>query len=131
MKYSAHSLDIPQEITFLKMVKNGRMGTETLRVDKNTCLIDGFIARKNSVISKIKTTENQWKKINQIISEINLDSLETFEASTHRFTFDGAKATYIQIDIGEKTYTSQTFDEGNPPKELVKLYSFLEDNFRK
>jgi hypothetical protein len=54
-------------------------------------------------------------------SKINLDNLETLEVPSKKHQFDGAMAATLTITANGKTYTTPTFDHGNPPAEVKPL----------
>jgi|SRR5690606_3992083 len=76
--------------------------------------------------SKTQTSNNDWNKINQLVSKIDLNKIGEWEAPTQARMYDGALATTIIIESNGEIYNSQTFDEGKPPAELEELYNYLE-----
>lgn len=69
---------------------------------------------------------DSWKEIQNLVSEIDLKDMNSWEAPTQERFHDGARATTILIEANGEEYSSQSFDEGNPPAELKKLYDYLE-----
>lgn len=92
---------------------------------------------QNQMISSVKgrgqatadvqtaVSDQDWNKLNELISKLDLNKFDTWEGPTQKRFHDGARATVITIESNGKTYTSQAFDEGNPPAELNDLYQYL------
>lgn len=77
-----------------------------------------------AVATKIKA-EN-WQKIGELISKINLNEMANWEAPTQERFHDGARITTLEIQANGEVYSSQAFDEGQPPVQLKELYDYLE-----
>ena len=78
---------------------------------------------------KNQTTDSlYWTKVQRLVSDLDLRQIENWEAPSQDFTFDGARATTIRIDMNGTIYTSNVFDEGKPPAELEMLYNMLVQN---
>src|SRR5690606_37267747 len=74
---------------------------------------------------KTEVSGEDWNKLNELVSKLDLTKLDTWEGPTQKRFHDGARATVITIESNGQTYTSQAFDEGNPPAELSELYQYL------
>ena len=66
-----------------------------------------------------------WNGIKEIVEKMNVDALESYNAPTDDRIRDAALHATLTITLGNKTYSSQTFDHGNPPKELKPLIDVL------
>ncbi|UOB15921.1 hypothetical protein [Abyssalbus ytuae] len=66
-------------------------------------------------------TDSQWKKITAKIEGIDIDKLETLEPPTDKRTYDAAAHATLTIKKNDSVYKTQTFDSGNPPKEIESL----------
>ncbi|MGB6083515.1 hypothetical protein [Moheibacter sp.] len=74
-----------------------------------------------------KLNDENWKTIQNLASKINLENINNLEAPTDaRFT-DRVKEVQLSFTLGDTTYVSSGFDEGNPPAELEEIYTYLED----
>lgn len=62
-----------------------------------------------------------WNTLLAETARLNLDKLETLEPPSKKHQFDGAMAATLKITADGKTYTTQTFDHGNPPAEIKAL----------
>ncbi len=78
----------------------------------------------NGDIKKAVANEN-WNKLNELVSQLDLAKFDSWEGPTQKRFHDGARATIITIESNGQTFTSQAFDEGNPPAELNDLYLYL------
>ena len=78
---------------------------------------------------EIVVTSNFWNEISKITNKITLSNMSYFTPPSDDRTVDSALHATLSIRIDNKTYKSQTFDHGNPPKELKplidKLFSIL------
>lgn len=72
-----------------------------------------------------KVSDKNWKNLNDLVSQLDLNKVETWESPTQERFHDGARATIITIESNGQSYTSQAFDEGNPPAALKDLYDYL------
>jgi hypothetical protein len=74
--------------------------------------------------SKTRTEEmnkEDWNSLIKLINALNLNDLEGFTNSSNDFALDKARIAQLSISKNETQYQSSTFDEGNPPGELVVL----------
>lgn len=76
---------------------------------------------------QLKPASNDWKNFINLIEEINLSEMENFIPPSKDRYVDAALQATISITVSETTYNSQTFDHGNPPKELKKIIDKLFD----
>lgn len=68
-----------------------------------------------------KTSSSYWNELTSLINELKLEEIESFEPPSNKRLYDGALHAVLTITINNKSFNSQTFDHGNPPKELKKL----------
>lgn len=85
--------------------------------------------KDNNTTKEIKPTAEFWNDVTNTTKEINLSAIESFIPPSDSRTVDAALHATLSIAIDSEIYTSQTFDHGNPPKELKplvdKLFSIL------
>jgi hypothetical protein len=62
-----------------------------------------------------------WKSLNMVIQELDLELLSQLKAPTEKRLFDGAAIANLKITKQGKTYESQSFDHGYPPAETEKI----------
>ena len=65
------------------------------------------------------------KKMEEIIAKIDLSIIGDLKAPSSKRFFDGAMHTEVSIKVGNKLYTSTTFDDDNPPEALKPLVILL------
>lgn len=85
----------------------------------------------NSVVTKTKVSESEWKTAQDASQKLNLSDISGLQAPTSKRYSDGALIAILHITAAGKTYSSADFDSGNPPAELAELYQALVPNFRK
>ena len=78
---------------------------------------------------EIAVTSNFWNEITEITNKITLSNMSYLIPPSDGRAVDSALHATLSIRFDNKTYKSQTFDHGNPPKELKplidKLFSIL------
>jgi len=67
------------------------------------------------------TPEKGWNTLLEETAKLNLNGLETLAVPSKKHQFDGALAASLKIMADGKTYTTPTFDHGNPPAEIKAL----------
>ncbi|MCH3884235.1 hypothetical protein [Tenacibaculum aquimarinum] len=102
----------------------GRFEKITLTSDNLT-----YKTRQNSEI--ITISEEQKNSLNKEISKIELNKIDKLTAPTNKRLHDGAMHTFISIKQGEELYTSITFDDTNPPAELLPLCNLIKSFIKK
>lgn len=83
----------------------------------------------DTTTSSLSTDE--WRKITEQVSLIELSKVDTFSSPTTDRYSDKALASTITFFVKEKEYVSSSFDAGAPPKELKSLYDLLMGNTKK
>lgn len=69
----------------------------------------------------INTPKYFWSEISNLIENITLNRMNTFEAPSDKRLYDGALHANLTITKNYISYNSTTFDHGNPPFELKDL----------
>ena len=72
------------------------------------------------VVSKA-ITKGDWDKLAAAAAKLDLDGLETLKAPSNKNHADAALAANLKVMKDGKTYSSSTFDHGNPPAEIAPL----------
>ncbi|WP_375238067.1 hypothetical protein [Aurantibacter sp.] len=70
-------------------------------------------------------SKEEWNEINTLVSQIEVTTIPTLEPPTQNYRTDVAAAAGLQIVIGDKSYQTLNFDNGNPPKEIKALVEKL------
>ena len=67
----------------------------------------------------------QRKAMEDIISKVKLAEISDLKAPSDKRFYDGAMTAIVSIKTGNKTFTSSSFDDDNPPEELKALVDLL------
>lgn len=115
----------PDEILKITVEKETRGNRSLFTLTKEGTTHVTKVLHGEENIKKQKTNVANWKEINRLVGNLNLEQLESWVAPTQERFYDGARATIITLETSSKIYTSQGFDEGKPPTELLELYNYL------
>lgn len=74
-----------------------------------------------------KIDKANWDKIIAEFEKIDVEKISTLKAPTEKRFYDGAAIGNLKITQNQKTYETQGFDNGFPPKEIEKLVNLLTD----
>lgn len=108
IEYTANTRGFYQKIT----VKN-----QMLTVSKDR---DG-----NDKPVPTKISDADWKELVDCFKKVELDSLSKLKAPTEKRFYDGAAIANLKITFKDKTYETDSFDNGFPPKEIKKLVNAI------
>ena len=108
IEYTANTRGFYQKIT----VKN-----QMLTVSKDR---DG-----NDKPVPTKISDADWKELVDCFKKVELDSLSKFKAPSEKRFYDGAAIANLKITYKDKTYETDSFDHGFPPKEIKKLVNTI------
>ena len=75
----------------------------------------------NETVKEINN--DQWKKINSMISSFDLNSIHNIEAPSNERFRDAAATAFFKIFIEDEVFESSSFDHENPPKEFSDFIS--------
>lgn len=122
---SQHKNDTKNNSSLLKIeLKEQTRGTNRLITFTPNLKITSL----NGDITTSSLSTDEWRKITEQVSLIELSKVDTFSSSTTDRYSDKALASTITFFVDGKEYTSSTFDAGAPPKELKSLYDLLMGN---
>lgn len=87
---------------------------------------DNIIYKDNNGTKKQKTSLKLWKELIVLVDKFDPSKIGTFIPPSEERIVDKALHAMLLINLGNKQeYISQTFDHGNPPKELEPLLNIL------
>lgn len=66
-------------------------------------------------------SSNDWNRIIKNLKPVEVANISELEPPSKDFQFDGAAITRLKITKDGKDYETQSFDHGNPPKEITEL----------
>jgi len=70
----------------------------------------------------IKTSsEADWNKVIKALKTVDVENIPNLKAPSEKRFFDGAAIANLKIAYNGNVYGSQSFDHGNPPKEIATL----------
>lgn len=84
-----------------------------------------IMVSKNGMEESLPLKAEDWNKLQKIVATLNLEKINTYEAPSQNRWSDASASTQINIKTQSGLYTSQTFDAGVPPKELVEVYKTI------
>ena len=67
----------------------------------------------------------ELKAIHSELSNLELGSIENLKRPSESSTYDAAPAAILKIDFMNESYSSPSFDHGNPPKEIKPLVDLI------
>jgi len=70
-------------------------------------------------------TDAQWNALINEFQKVNLEEIPNLKAPTQKRFHDGAAMANLKITYKEKTYESQTFDNGVPPEKIKNLVNTI------
>lgn len=78
-----------------------------------------------------KTSQKEWTRILNCLSEVRLTEIETLESPTMKRAYDGASHSSIVITVNGGATFSHGFDDEEPHKKLKPLISEIHRYRRK
>lgn len=63
-------------------------------------------------------SEKDWNELMTLLMEVNIEALPELEAPTSKRNSDGAAFASLIVTQGDLETVSNSFDHGNPPKEI-------------
>ncbi|MEJ6792089.1 MAG: META domain-containing protein [Lacinutrix sp.] len=70
-------------------------------------------------------SEEDWDALMQLVSAIDLKGLNTLEAPSKAFQYDGAAITNLTVYKDSNTYETPPFDSGKPNKEIETIVEMV------
>jgi hypothetical protein len=81
--------------------------------------------KKNEATKVVSLAAKQREELENLLKKIKLEELEKLVAPTTNSHSDRALQAALKVTENKIVYTSQTFDHGNPPKELKSLLDWV------
>ena len=70
-------------------------------------------------------TKQNWYTLTNLASNVDITKIDQLEAPSKAHQYDGAAIANLNVTVGDKTYRTQSFDAGNPPKEIAEIVNYL------
>jgi len=90
-----------------------------ISIDEN--LIKKYKDRTLKEFHSQKCSEQNWASILLYLDTIAVEKIDRLTAPENKSSLDRKAQAQLKIISGKNTYTSVSFDHGNPPKELKLL----------
>ena len=87
--------------------------------------LDSIGYHNNNEYKKVELNYQHQKEIKNLLSQINIVELGNLKIPSTKSYSDAALQASFKVISGEKTYKTQTFDHGNPPKKLKAIIEKL------
>ncbi|MFY7811219.1 MAG: hypothetical protein ACOVQ2_05755 [Flavobacterium sp.] len=92
-----------------------------------------LIAQQKMYLSKeregrgeeIEVLKEDWSKIIVLIEKIDLDKIQGLKGDSSNRVSDRSFHAHFLINKNGKTYKTNEFDHGNPPKEIAELVNLI------
>lgn len=102
----------------ITLTKQSRGSQESFKIQG-----EHIVYQNNNRTQKKELKTSDWNNLNDLVQKINLKKINSYESPTQNRFNDAAPSSEISILTDQKnTYTSKSFDFGNPPAELQELY---------
>lgn len=70
-------------------------------------------------------TKQNWGTLTNLANNVDITKIDQLEAPSKAHQYDGAAIANLNVTVGDKTYRTQSFDAGNPPKEIAEIVNYL------
>lgn len=80
---------------------------------------------RNGKPVSISLSDEQWKALVTEFEKLDLEEIPNLKAPTEKRFHDGAAMANLKITYKEKTYESQTFDNGFPPEKIKNIVNTI------
>lgn len=114
----------PQELTAFQKIDYKAI---TRGSSSQITLEKGVLIRlqNNKEVLKKTLSKKIYKTLFKLLKDIDLNNIDKIVPPSKKHQSDGALLGSLEIMSKGKTYTSVSFDDNNPPKELKELIEYL------
>ena len=91
---------------------------------KNVKVTEKEVSTQFSRSEKVTTKaydKTDWENLMRITKDLKISSISKLEPPSKAHQYDGAAHATLTITDGEESYTTPTFDAGNPPEKIKEL----------
>ena len=107
-----------QQLVGFEYKATSRGGYTHIEINQDTIAVTNEIDSKpNKTVCK----PHYWKKLNSLLSTIAITNLPNLKPPSTQFQFDGAPIANLEVVFKSGSFTTPSFDHGNPPKEIEAL----------
>lgn len=109
---------INQETLSFEYSAQSRNSYKNIKINKKSISI---VNKRDTAPHTKICSEVHWNKLLKAIKPIDVENMPNLKAPSENRFFDGAAIARLKIIYDGTTYESQSFDHGNPPKEIELL----------
>ncbi|MDO1502034.1 hypothetical protein Q2T40_18010 [Winogradskyella maritima] len=91
---------------------------EAVTITNETIKVSG---RDESNSKASALPEAEWQRLQQLVSQLNLEKLSQLKAPTDKRLYDGAPMATLKLERDGKSIETPTFDHGHPPAMIEDL----------
>ncbi|WP_296381890.1 hypothetical protein [Winogradskyella sp.] len=92
---------------------------EYIQVSESEVLVSSD--RNLKEMDTYKCGKEDWNEISKLLKAIDIEAFQKLKAPTDKRLYDGAAHTTLSIIRGDLYFTTPSFDEGHPPKDIEDL----------
>lgn len=107
-----------EEVFNIEYIASSRGSYKQIIINNKT--ISTITKRGGKPVIKNCNTED-WNRIIKRLKPIKVENMSKLEPPSKDFQFDGAAMARLKITADGKDYETQSFDHGNPPKDIAEL----------
>jgi len=101
---------------------NTRGFNKSIEIEKKSFSVV-YKINENPVVLELK--EEEWKKIGELFSKIDLNTFNDLEGPTMERAYDGKPHADLSIITKQKTYTTKGFDHTIPPAQIKEFVDYI------
>lgn len=127
-KSEAQKEEIIDSLVSISYSASGMISRFNLFITENKIVYEIQNSRQEvDVTYERRRNEYNWLSAVEIVSQINLDSLNKIKSTTDYRSVDGAMYSILTIVTKSNTYKTKSFDNGFPMKEILPLIAWIDD----
>ena len=107
----------PSELTELSYKRQTRGYNSLMTINPKTIVI----YNSNGKSESYTYPNREWDSIRYLVQKIEVSKLPYLKAPTDKRLYDGAAAATLTLVKDKTAYSSSTFDDGYPPREISDL----------
>jgi len=97
---------------------------KNIRIEKNSFSV---VQKRNAKPVLVQLTDEQWQKIGNLYSKIDLNTFNDLEGATKERTYDAKAHANMTISVKDKNYETKGFDHTIPPVEIKEFVDYINE----
>lgn len=118
MNHSCSQSKINQDAITFEYLANTRGSYKHYIIKKNQISIEN---KRGQTPILTTCSEAQWHTLLKALKPVDVENIPNLKAPSEKRFYDGAAIASLTISYDDNTYTTPSFDHGNPPKEIAIL----------